>query len=275
MDIVSQRVEIPVCTPESLTTRTVILTLIQIKKEFPGALTNSDFVSKMTRTLTRDFGFKTSKTLLATSLCCDEVNRSLEHCLEKVYGQNYFVLGGLAGFPFAGITGLQAMASHVPDGGSALIIYGPHVGIDANGNVGSIDRRGREKAGACCGSAVAAARSVLANSQKKSNGKRSPSSTDDHILSSQQQDVEDIVRTYADHLRSIDDPMVELPYCLFESQSKLMDELVESSLVTGNSIPVAMVGGIQINTDIGQPDYFLPIRFEVRDASGVVASGGI
>ena len=55
-------------------------------------------------------------TLYATSLCSDEVNRPLEETFYGVYGE-HFNMGGLAGFPFAGVTGFGAMASHVPDGG--------------------------------------------------------------------------------------------------------------------------------------------------------------
>ena len=54
-------------------------------------------------------GFTSSNTLLATSLCCDELARNLEDDFIKVYGNN-FNLGGLSGFPFAGNTGFGAMA---------------------------------------------------------------------------------------------------------------------------------------------------------------------
>ena len=50
------------------------------------------------------------------------------------------------------------MAHHIPTNGSCLIVYGPHVGIDIEGNVGKINRIGRTNcgSGACCGSATAA-----------------------------------------------------------------------------------------------------------------------
>ena len=43
------------------------------------------------------FGYASSTTLLATSLCCDEVNRELEEEFGAQYGDN-FSMGGLAHF---------------------------------------------------------------------------------------------------------------------------------------------------------------------------------
>merc|ERR1712051_307064 len=44
------------------------------KEAFPGALTNSELVSKITETLEKK-GYNKETSLVATSLCCDEVNR--------------------------------------------------------------------------------------------------------------------------------------------------------------------------------------------------------
>lgn len=65
-------------------------------------------------------------------------------------------MGGLAGFPFGGVTAFGAMASHIPDGGHTLVVYAPHVGVDSTGAVGTVERVGRANGGACCGSAIAA-----------------------------------------------------------------------------------------------------------------------
>ena len=49
-----------------------------------------------------------------------------------------------------------------------------------------------------------------------------------------------------------------------ESNDDLMQKIVAkgSGKVTGK---IALLGGIQINTPPGVSDYFLPLRFEVRD----------
>ena len=53
-----------------------------------------------------DYG---SNSIVATSFCADEVNRVLEQDFSEVYDYN-FNMGGLAGFPFGGITSFGAMA---------------------------------------------------------------------------------------------------------------------------------------------------------------------
>jgi hypothetical protein len=102
-----------------------------VKGNFPGALTNTQLISKIQNELT-PHGYTPSNTLVATSLCCDEVNRALDKDLASLYGDN-FSMGGLAGFPFGGITSFGAMAHHIPTNGSCLVVYGPHVGVDSDG----------------------------------------------------------------------------------------------------------------------------------------------
>ena len=121
---------------------------------YPGAITNQELATKVVSLLDQK-GFSASNTLLATSLCCDELARRLEDDFVNIYGNN-FNLGGLAGFPFAGNTGFGAMAAHIPDDGYCLLIYGPHVGIAKDGTVGKVERAGIELVDNCCGSAIAA-----------------------------------------------------------------------------------------------------------------------
>lgn len=68
---------------------------------FPGALSNKELEERVVETLSEELGYTSDNTLLATSLCCDELARRLEHDFRNIYGKN-FNLGGLAGFLFAG-----------------------------------------------------------------------------------------------------------------------------------------------------------------------------
>lgn len=52
------------------------------------------------------------------------------------------------------------MAAHIPDDGSVLIVYAPHVGVSTSGGVGKVERRGIELLDSCCGSAIAASNYV-------------------------------------------------------------------------------------------------------------------
>lgn len=228
-----------------------------LKDSFPNALTNKELLSFIRKKLA-PFGYG-DNCLVATSLCCDEVNRPLEKDLKTLFG-SYFSMGGLAGFPFGGVTGFGAMAHHIPDGGSCILVYGPHVGIDSDGNVGSIDRRGRHKAGACCGSAVAACGYV----KKVLEGKINEQSPPKDPLDAQQTFVSSMLLPHAERVHSAEDPMVELPYAMYDAQDEFLRQIVEkgSSHVAGDG-KIALLGGIQINTPPGMSDYFLPLRFDV------------
>jgi hypothetical protein len=200
---------------------------------------------------------------LATSLCCDELARPLEEDFANVYGQQ-FSMGGLAGFPFGGVTGFGAMAHHIPDGGSCLVVYGPHIGVDSNGVVGSVERRGRTHGGACCGSAAAAAGYVL----KVHKGEMEVVTNTMDPLDFQQAYVGSMLLPHADRLANAKDSYVELPMCLFDAQKEMMDAILAkgaSNVATGK---IALVGGVQINTPAGMSDYFLPLQFDLLDNKG-------
>ena len=180
-----------------------------------------------------------------------------------------FVMGGLAGFPFGGVTSFGAMAHHIPDGGSCLVVYGPHVGIDPFGTVGKVTRRGRANAGACCGSAAAALgkirKGAMVPKQDSVPGQLPPTNS----LDAQQAYVEAELAPYADRLLNADDRNVELPFALFDAQKKMMDSIVaQGAGEVGGDGKIALLGGIQINTPDGIDDYFLPLNFEIRNKKG-------
>jgi hypothetical protein len=229
----------------------------KVKDVFPGALSNAELVAKVESTLEAN-GFENEKTLVATSLCCDEVNRPLELELDAKFNTN-FNMGGLAGFPFGGNVAFGAMSAHIPDDGGALVLFGPHVGVDSTGAVGTVERRGRAKGGSCCGSAVAASgyvASVLKGEE--------PATLPEDVVDSQQYFVGKMLLPYAEQLEEADDKMIELPYALYGAQSDLVTKIVEG----GASTTVAVLGGIQINTPPGFTDYYMPLSFDLYDNEG-------
>lgn len=237
----------------------------KIAMAFPGALTNAELMKRVSERLA-PYGYGKS-TLVATSLCCDEVNRPLEKALAKQYDEP-FVMGGLAGFPFGGITSFGAMAHHIPDGGSCLAVYGPHVGIDSFGTIGTVNRRGRAKGGACCGSAAAALGNVRKGAMvPKAGAAGSPPMIDS--LDAQQAYVNAQLLPYGERLLMAADQNIELPYALYDAQKQMMDGIVAkgASAMEGNGY-IAMMGGIQINTPEDTSDYFLPLTFDLRNSQG-------
>lgn len=247
--------------PAATTSETTLFP--QAVEAFPGALTNEELIALIDKTLT-GAGYDKEKTLVAMSLCCDEVNRPLEGDLASVYTQN-FNMGGLAGFPFGGAVAFGAMAAHIPDDGSCLMVYGPHVGVDTKGNVGTVERRGRANGGSCCGSAVAASGyvgGVLSGDIEKAE-------IPDDPIAAQQAYVGDMLLPYAQRLEDAENKMVELPYALYDAQSEMVDKIISKSAggVAGDG-KIAVLGGIQINTPEGFSDYFLPLSFGIFNNKG-------
>lgn len=237
-----------------------------VDKAYPGALKNSDLAKKVKKTLEKH-GFTSSNTQLATSLCCDEVNRELDDEFRSIYGFN-FSMGGLAGFPFGGITSFGAMAHHIPLEGHCLVIYGPHVGVDADGAVGKVNRRGRPgPSGACCGSATAAAgyvKGVVAGETKEAEPPTDP-------VDAQQYFVGAKLLPYGERIKAAEDASVEVPLALFDSQDEMMKSIVAAGCneVAGKGL-IALLGGIQINTPGENSDFFLVKTFEVMNNEGKV-----
>merc|ERR1712242_521549 len=64
--------------------------------------------------------------------------------------------GGIGGCPYVGKEGYNVLVSHVPDDGNVLIMFGPHVGISPDGEVGKFSRVGQSKLSTACGAAIAA-----------------------------------------------------------------------------------------------------------------------
>lgn len=237
----------------------------KVAMAFPGALSNAELMKRVSERL-EPYGYGSS-TLVATSLCCDEVNRPLEKALAKTYDEP-FIMGGLAGFPFGGITSFGAMAHHIPDGGSCLVVYGPHVGIDSFGSIGTVNRRGRAKGGSCCGSAAAALGNVRKGAMVPKKGDaESPGMVDS--LDAQQAYVNSQLAPYGERLLMAADQNIELPYALYDAQKKMIDGIVAkgAGAMEGNGY-IAMLGGIQINTPDDTSDYFLPLTFDLKNSQG-------
>lgn len=234
-----------------------------LKESFPKALSNQELAEKVVGVLDKK-GYTGENTLLATSLCCDELARRLEDDFVKLYGNN-FNLGGLSGFPFAGNTGFGAMAAHIPDDGYSLIIYGPHVGISADGTIGKVEREGIELLDNCCGSAIAASGYL----QGITDGGAAISTKIQEFTDFQQGAVQELILPHGKRLTDAKNRMLELPYALYDSQDMLVQDIVKAG-AAGTKAGVALLGGIQINTGPSTMDYFHPLRFDYMNNKGEV-----
>ena len=119
---------------------------------FPGAIPTTTVQLRVLSTL-RKREYRQYNTIMGTSLSGDEilntptslVNQLRNKLLEAKDGGVYS-LGGLGGIPFAGTAGMNDLMSHVPTDGKLIILYGSNIGINKNGDVGSVERIGKEGA---------------------------------------------------------------------------------------------------------------------------------
>ena len=126
-----------------------------LKYYFPKALPTSIVATKVQTALSQR-KFTRGNTLFGTCVCPDEINnkptKSLPAALQNAMTDlnGVFHLGGLAGLPYMGASGMKAFLSHTPSNGKVFIMYGPHVGVTDAGIVGSVERLGKTSATLDC-----------------------------------------------------------------------------------------------------------------------------
>ena len=139
--------------------------LALIRKHYPNAVTTIDSVNQLIDFIEDELDLEPGQVMLADSICSDDVN-SIQYPSRAHELLGPFKMGGLDGYPFAGLTGMGAFASHVPDEGAVFVYYGPHIGITKTGTVGEIHRFGQSKNSSCCGAAKGALNKLLKNEIK-------------------------------------------------------------------------------------------------------------
>lgn len=244
----------------------VVGVMANANSKFPGVVTAHQ-LGRSLDVILNTRGFDKEKTLLTTSLSGDDVNRDFEDELRQIYGQN-FNIGGVAGFPFGGCSAFGAMGHHIPTNGQCLIVYGPHVGIDYDGVIGKVNRRGHSGSGTCCNASIAA----LAYVKAVKNGTKIHSPDASDPIDAQQVFVDSALLEHADRLLSASDPMVELPHAVYDCQEALMKRIMDKCLPGDfpKDTPIALLGGVQVNTPEGTPEYFLPKKFTLCNSKGEV-----
>lgn len=186
-----------------------------VERWYPGARTGFDFAQAQLDRL-RAAGGQARTTVLAACLCADDLIASVTDLPRRLAGP--FQLGGLAGLPHTGRTGMTAFAHHIPTGGSAFVLYGPHLGFDGAGRPGSILRPGQQHEGPCCGALLLALRHLA-------DGAPPP----DALTDPQQAALERVLAPHAAELRAAEQPVIaaiDLLYaCIHEQIHGLLTAL--------------------------------------------------
>jgi len=108
-------------------------------------------------------GFRPTNCLAVVAVCRDELMARVDEAIAGTWGRP-FQAGSLGGLVFLGRTGMQAALGHVPgeDGRHRFVVFClPHIGIDEDGAIGRVQRRGMHRASSACG-ALAAFRAEVA-----------------------------------------------------------------------------------------------------------------
>lgn len=222
-----------------------------VYKKFPMAMNAKDTSIHFLGILKQKHRFDISRMLMATSLCSDEINNPDTSFFNVLIGP--FIMGGLGGVPFAGVTGMTAFAHHIPDGGSAFIFYGPHIGINREGKLGEVWRPGQQKAGKSCG--------ALMNALGRLHNKGyMPKQTEDDF---QQYFLEKSLFPYREEILTSSEPEWTITEKIYKKIDRMIHSYIDQSKKEFHVQRIALLGGIIINTDSGLDDYFVPRNFEV------------
>lgn len=202
-----------------------------VKQFYPDAVSLESLMHNVIQSIFNEYDYTPNQVLLANSICSDDIN-SLEYPDEARQMIGPFELGGLNGFPFTGLTGMSAFASHVPDDGAVMIFYGPHVGITTHGETGKVTRTGQSKETNCCGAASLALSRI--NEEARFDE-----------LDMQQSVLEKILKQNKVRIKSANNPVMETAEVFYEANEKRLMELIEKTEFSGNHI--FLIGGIIIN----------------------------
>lgn len=217
-----------------------------VTARFPGALPISTFQQEAFRNLSSR-GLTIDHALWATSLCSDEVSNDFMGFYDQFASRSPFILGGISGLPFAGITGMRAFLSHVPDGGMAMILFGPHIGMTKDGTLGKVTRHFQAYPSTCCGSLVAAVQSI----------RESIVPPQDNPLDYQQARVVQHLYEAREEILSASDPLLSATEVTYRAIETKLYNVLAAAERGFEGIHVCLTGGIVINTDWGEEDHIL------------------
>lgn len=208
-----------------------------IRNWYPNAITTIDSVNRLIDFVEETLELEPSKVMLADSICSDDVN-SIQYPVRAQEFLGPFKMGGLGGFPFTGLTGMRAFASHVPDNGAVIIYYGPHIGITKSGVLGEVHRFGQEKNSGCCGAAKAATARLMNNQIIKGTISE---------LDYQMNSLEQFLLAHDLRIRNSPSALFEATEVIYEAIDKRVVELVEQTSFKCKYI--MLMGAILINSD--------------------------
>lgn len=183
-------------------------------------------------------GFAPEEVMTANSVCSDDIN-AMQFPITESGLLGPFYLGGLDGFPFTGLTGMQAFAHHMPEEGALLIYFGPHIGITAKGAIGKVRRIGQDHDSDCCGAAQAALKKINDQPQNPT------------LLDYQEDTIVTLFQMHKKRIETAIDPIQEATEVMYEAIRERIHLLIDHSRDTFKGKHLILIGSIFINVDEG------------------------
>ncbi|AGC75615.1 hypothetical protein LX97_00307 [Nonlabens dokdonensis] len=224
-----------------------------VQKYYPQANATEKMVNGMLNLIEKDYGLKPHQLMHADSLCCDDVN-AIQYPARAHEMLGPFNLGGLDGYPFAGLTGMGAFAHHVPEDGAIVIFYAPHIGITKDGKIGEINRYGQSNNSSCCGAAQAGLGKLRNDEIKKDEMRENDF---------QQSTIEQILWNEKERILKADIQIKEATEVIYEAIDKQISYLISKTDYPCNHL--FQIGGIFINGDRDMGSFSTFKRFEHHD----------
>lgn len=230
----------------------------RVRDVYPKAITREEISNEVLESLSAHGRFDPNRTLWAVSDCSDEANRSTTRFQKELQIDNVFQLGGLAGYPFTGETGFRAFASHIPENGAAILLYGPHIGISKAGHVGYMKRIGQSEETTCCGALHGTLNRFV----------REGAAMPDPEMDYQMWYIDKALQEQRAQILAGTPPIVEITDRMYGLIDDGVSRLLESTHSAFGDAYVALVGGIFINRGQDDEDWFDLRRFEVVAPDG-------
>jgi len=224
-----------------------------LHKNFPGSLAGQVVLKRVISAL-RTYGLNPDNTFYGQSICPDEINNEkgdLGNMMQDYWGE-CFPLGGIGGAPYVGASGFKSFSRHVPENGHVLVMFGPHVAISADGELGKYQLIGQGRQTPACGAVLSAYKSCKAG---KVDG--------EDPLDMQQKWLTQRVNKDLKKIKDAKDPLQALFYTAYEGVKEKLLAIVNHDFGDGNLV---LVGGILINMPQPCEDHFCPLMFQISSS---------
>jgi Limiting CO2-inducible proteins B/C beta carbonyic anhydrases len=224
-----------------------------IQKEFPGAITGAEFSDSIIHYLHWKYHIIPDKILLGVSTCVDDIIYTKNfHLHPEIKGP--FHLGGLAGLPFTGISGIEAFAHHIPDSGAMVLMVEPHIGYSAKKGWGYLLRHDQPEPSSCCGA-------LMGTLDKLKKGALRIGTTEDDY---QGDKIGELALLHQKEIMSAENPIIQLTRVTSASAEKQIKAYV-LDVDLKHVKYVIIITGVIIDTDYMISDYQFLERLLVYD----------